>query len=99
MTSAGADEDSYRRSFADSSDEASMATIMARSLCEGAGWDIIGDRMCTLKADANRDRVVTAQEIWQYTHRRVLYYLQDTGVVQTVRMWPEGCQSVLFGRE
>gem|GEM_PF-1375678 len=98
LTSAGPDEDSYRRSFASGSDEDSMATIMARSLCEGAGWDIIGDRMCTLKADADRDRVVTLQEIWQYTHRRVLYYLEDTGVTQTVRVWPEGDQTPLFGR-
>ena len=99
LTSAGPDEDSYRRSFSNDSDEASMATIMARSLCEGAGWDIIGDRMCTLKADADRDRVVTLQEIWQYTHRRVLYYLEGTGVTQTVRVWPEGDQTPLFGRE
>ncbi|MBQ8953277.1 MAG: Ig-like domain-containing protein [Clostridia bacterium] len=99
LTSAGMDEDSYRRSFGSATDEDSMATIMARSLCEGAGWDLIGDRVCTLKADANRDRVVTLQEIWQYTHRRVLYYLEGTGVTQTVRVWPEGDQTPLFGRE
>ena len=98
ITSAGPDEDSYRRSFSNDSDEGSMATILARSLCEGAGWDIIGDKMCTLKADANRDRVVTLQEIWQYAHRRVLYYLEGTGVKQTVRVWPEGDQTALFGR-
>ena len=84
ITSAGPDEDSYRRSFSNDSDEGSMATILARSLCEGAGWDIIGDKMCTLKADANRDRVV--------------YYLEGTGVKQTVRVWPEGDQTALFGR-
>ena len=99
LTSAGTDQDSYRRSFGSATDEDSMATIMARSLCEGAGWDLIGDRVCTLKADADRDRVVTLQEIWQYTHRRVLYYLEDTGVTQSVRVWPEGDQTPLFGRE
>ena len=99
LTSAGVDEDSYRRSFGNDSDEASMATIMARSLCEGAGWDLIGDRVCTLKADADRDRGVTLQEIWQYAHRRVLYYLEGTGVAQSVRVWPEGDQTALFGRE
>ncbi len=99
ITSANAEQDSYRRSFANAGDEDSMATILARSLCEGAGWDIIGDRQCTLKADANRDRVVTLQEIWQYTHRRVLYYLEGTGVTQTVCVWPEGDQTPLFGRE
>ena len=99
MTSAGTDEDSYRRSFTSDNDEDSMATIMARSLCEGAGWDLIGDKICTLKADANKDRQVTLQEIWQYTRRRVLYYLEGTGVQQTVRIWPEGDQTVLFGRK
>ena len=99
LTSAGVDQDSYRRSFGSSTDEESMATIMARSLCEGAGWDLIGDRVCTLKADADRDRTVTWQEIFQYTHRRVLYYLEDTGVTQSVRVWPEGDQTPLFGRE
>ena len=99
LTSAGIDQDSYRRSFGASTDEDSMASIMARSLAEGAGWDLIGDRVCTLKADADRDRVVTLQEIFQYTHRRVLYYLEDTGVTQSVRVWPEGDQTPLFGRE
>ena len=99
LTSAGVDQDSYRRSFSASTDEDSMASIMARSLCEGAGWDLIEDRVCTLKADADRDRAVTLQEIFQYTHRRVLYYLEGTGVAQSVRVWPEGDQTALFGRE
>ena len=99
MTSAGADEDSYRRSFTSGTDEAGMATILARALCEGAGWDLIGDRVCTLKADANKDRAVTAQELWAYTRKRVMYYLSGTGVSQSVRFWPEGDQTVLGGKE
>ena len=98
LTSAGPDEDSYRRSFTSATTEESMATIMARSLCEGAGWDLIEDRVCTLKADADRDRVVTAQELWQYARKRVAYYLSGTGVSQSVRLWPEGDQTPLFGK-
>lgn len=98
LTSAGPDQDSYRRSFGEDSDEDSMATIMARALCEGAGWDLIGDRMGTLKADTDKNRRITLQEIYLYVSRRVMYYLEDTGVEQTVCVWPEGDQTVLFGR-
>ena len=98
LTSAGADQDSYRRSFAEGDGEESMATIMARALCEGAGWDLIGNRIGTLKADADKNRQITLQEIYLYLSRRVMYYLEGTGVEQTVCVWPEGDQTVLFGR-
>ena len=75
-----------------------MATIMARALCEGAGWDLIGNRIGTLKADADKNRQITLQEIYLYLSRRVMYYLEGTGVEQTVCVWPEGDQTVLFGR-
>lgn len=98
ITSASADEDSYRRSFARGDDEDSTAAIMGRSLCEGAGWDIIYDRSVSLKADRNRDNCVTVQEIYDYTRRRVSHYLEGTGVMQTVHLYPEGDQTVIFGR-
>ena len=98
LTSAGPDQDSYRRSFAEGDGEESMATIMARALCEGAGWDLIGNRICTLKADADKSRQITVQEIYLYLSRRVMYYLEGSGVEQTVCVWPEGDQTVLFGR-
>ncbi len=98
ITSAAADQDSYRRSFARGDDEDSTAAIMARSLCEGAGWDIIYDRSVTLKADADRDKLITVQEIYEYTRRRVPHYLEGTGVTQTVYLYPQGDQTVIFGR-
>ena len=98
MTSASAWEDSYRRSFTAETEEASMATILARAMCEGLGWDLIGDRTCTLKADADKDRIVTAQELWAYTRKRVMYYLAGAGVTQTALFWPEGDQTPLGGR-
>ncbi len=98
ITSAAADQDSYRRSFTRNDDEDSTAAIMARSLCEGAGWDIIYDRSVTLKADTNRDKLVTVQEIYEYTRRRVTHYLEGTSVTQTVYLYPQGDQTVIFGR-
>ena len=72
---------------------------MGRSLSEGAGWDLIYDRSVTLKADADRDQLVTAQELFDYTKKRVTHYLNGTGAAQTVHIWPEGDQTVIFGRD
>ena len=99
LASAGADQDSYRRSFSSSaSDESTTAAILGRSLCEGAGWDLIYDRSVTLKADANRDHTITMQEIYEYTRRRVTHYLKGTGAAQTVYLYPEGDETIVFGR-
>jgi hypothetical protein len=98
IASASADEDSYRRAFTRSSDEQSTAAIMGRSLCEGAGWDLIYDRSVTLKADRDRDQRITVQEIYEYTRRRVSHYLEGSGVAQTVHLYPAGDQTVIFGK-
>lgn len=98
IASASADEDSYRRSFTSGNDEFSTAAIMGRSLCEGAGWDIIYDRGVSLKADADRNKQITVQEIYEYTKKRVAHYLEGSGVTQTVHVFPEGDQTVIFGR-
>lgn len=98
LASAGADEDSYRRSFSSASTEDSTAAIMGRSLCEGAGWDLIYDRSVALKADVNRDRSVTVQEIYEYTRDRVMHYLKGADVTQTVYLYPENDETVIFGR-
>jgi len=98
IASAASDQDSYRRAFTTSGGEAGTAAIMGRSLCEGAGWDLIYDRTVSLKADSNRDKLITVQEIYAYTRRRVTHYLEGTGASQTVHIWPEGDQTVIFGR-
>lgn len=98
IASASADEDSYRRSFTGASSEESTAAIMGRSLCEGAGWDLIYDRSVSLKADANRDKRITVQEIYEYTRKRVMHYLDGSGARQTVHVYPAGDQTVIFGR-
>ena len=98
IASASADEDSYRRSFAGGDAEKTTAAIMGRSLAEGAGWDLIYDRSVSLKADADRDKLITAQELFEYTKKRVTHYLGGTGAVQTVHLWPEHDSTVIFGR-
>jgi len=98
ITSASAAEDSYRRAFSSAGGEAGTAAIMGRSLCEGAGWDLIYDRSVSLKADVDRDKLITVQEIYEYTRRRVRHYLEDTGVSQTVYLYPEGDRTVILGR-
>ena len=98
IASAASDQDSYRRAFTSVGGEEGTAAIMGRSLCEGAGWDLIYDRAVSLKADANRDKQVTVQEIYAYTRRRVIHYLEGTGAEQTVHIYPEGDQTVIFGR-
>lgn len=99
ITSASSSEDSYRRSFTSGTSESSTAAIMGRSLCEGAGWDIIYDRSVSLKADADKDGLVTVQEIFEYTKERVAHYLEGTDVTQTVYFYAEDDQTVLFGKE
>lgn len=98
IASASADEDSYRRAFSSGPQEQSTAAIMGKSLCEGAGWDLIYDRSVALKADADRNRQITVQEIYEYTRKRVMHYLEGTGAAQTVHVYPEGDQTVIFGR-
>ena len=98
ISSASADEDSYRRSFAGGEEEKTTAAIMGRSLAEGAGWDLIYDRSVTLKADADRDGRVTVREIFEYTKKRTAHYLSGTGAAQTVHLWAADDQMVLFGK-
>ena len=68
------DENSYRVS-ADKAIESSVATVFARSFCEGLGWDLINDHSTALKADADRNREVTFTELSDYVRRRCMYYL------------------------
>ena len=74
MVSCSLEEKSYRVT-ADSSGEADVSTVFSRALCEGLGWDLINDRSTALKADANRDRCVTASELLEYVRRRSMFYL------------------------
>ena len=93
-----ADENSYRVASKNLEEE-NLSTAFARSLCEGLGWDLIGDRSTSLKADADRDRRVTFAEISAYARKRCMYYLSASSEeVQTVCAWPDTSAFILASR-
>ena len=78
------DEKSYRVT-ADTPIEKNIATVFARSFCEGLGWDLVNDRSTALKADLNHDRQVDLTEICSYVRRRSMFYLSNAPLsVQTL---------------
>jgi len=99
ITSSAANQDSYRLRFTGEGGEDGTATVLARSLAEGAGWDLIRDKKTQLKADSNRDGQITFSEIYQYARRRVHYYLSGTGVSQDVQTTNPGSQLILFASD
>ena len=107
IASASLDQDSYRISFDENITESDMATVLARALCDGAGWSLGGGRRAALRADTDYDRQITFGEIGLYIARRVPWYLDVAGklagaeaaYVQNVQVYPEGDPLVLFGRQ
>lgn len=83
LTSCTAEENSYRVAR-DYVTEEYLATAFARSFCEGMGWDLIADVPGPLKADIDKTRTVSFDEIYLYTRGRCRYYLSGSGHVQTV---------------
>ena len=107
IASASLDQDSYRISFDENITESDMATVLARALCDGAGWSLASGRRAALRADMDYDRQITFGEIGAYVSRRVPWYLNVAGelagasvpYVQNVQVWPEGDPLVLLGRQ
>ena len=107
IASASLDQDSYRISFDENVTESDMATVLARALCDGAGWSLGGSRRAALRADADYDRQITFGEIGAYLTRRVPWYLNVAGELagsstpytQNVQIYPAGDPLVLFGRQ
>lgn len=104
IASAALEQDSYRISFEDDGDGSGMATVFARVLCEGIGWNIDTDARSAMRADVNYDGAVTFTELCNYARRRVMWYLGRAGAqpgafVQTVQFWPESGTVPLFCRE
>ncbi len=92
------EENSYRVASKNMEEE-NLSTAFARALCEGLGWDLVGDRSTSLKADADRDRRVTFAEIGAYVKRRCMYYLSASSKeVQTVCIWPDTGALILASR-
>ena len=75
--------------------------MLARSLCEGAGWDFIGDKRSAMRADADFDGTVTLGDMEVFLNQRIEWYLDQTGgeYQQNVQVYPENDGFVLFQRE
>ncbi|MEF9974438.1 MAG: Ig-like domain-containing protein [Clostridia bacterium] len=98
LASTSAVQDSYRLSADGTKTEVQMSTVFARSLAEGGGWDIIGDRATRMRADVNQDRKVTLHEAYLYAWRQTRDYLTRAKVTQDVQIYPRGSQFILFER-
>lgn len=102
IASAGLDEDSFRIAFNEYADSGVMATVFARALCDGAGWDIDRGVPGTMGADANYDGGITLGELQDYMTGRVGWYLDIASDLtgqdyrQSIQVYPEGDPLVLF---
>ncbi|MGI6174207.1 MAG: Ig-like domain-containing protein [Christensenellales bacterium] len=96
IASASSEEDSYRIGYEGEVGENGIATVFARSLCEGAGWNLIKDRAMTMCADRNRDGLVRAGEMALFVKSRVKWYLEETEAMQNVQMIPANSRLALF---
>ena len=104
LASAGLDQDSFRIAFNENADTGVMATVFARSLCDGAGWSIDRAARKSMGADINYDGSVTLDELYLYMSARVNWYLEiaseltGTAYRQSVQVYPEGDPFILFER-
>ena len=105
IASAGLDQDSYRIAFNAEANAGEMATVFARALCDGAGWDLDRNARGTMGADQNYDGSITLNELYQYMSGRVNWYLEIASSLtgqsyrQSVQVYPEGDPFVIFTRE
>ena len=105
IASAGLDEDSFRIAFNEHADSGVMATVFARALCDGAGWDIDRNVRGTMSADTNYDGSITLAELQDYMTGRVNWYLEiASGLTgrdyrQSIQVYPQGDPLVLFERK
>ena len=98
ICSSGPAQESYRISPEGIQSEAYMSTALARALCMAGGWELVEDRRMSMKADADKNGIVTLEEAYQYAYRRVKTYLRDAADLQDVQIYPRGAQFALFSR-
>ena len=104
ICSAGWDQDSFRIAFNESAAGGVMATVFARALCDGAGWDIDLNARSSMDADRDYDRSISLAELADYMCRRVNWYLDIasnlTGgnYTQSIQVYPEDDPFILFER-
>ena len=105
LASAGLDQDSFRVAFNQDAQNGVMATVFARALCDGAGWNLDLAAKGTMGADRNYDGKVTLGELHLYMIGRVNWYLGiASGLTgedyrQSVQLYPEGDPFVIFERQ
>lgn len=102
ICSSGLEQQSYRLGFAGAPQGSeSIATVLARCLSEGAGWDLIGDKRSAMRADVDFDGTVTLSDMAEFLNQRIGWYLDQTGGTyeQNIQVYPEGDGFVLFQRE
>lgn len=102
ICSSGLEQQSYRLGFSGAAvGEEAIGTVLARSLCEGAGWDFIADKRSAMRADADFDGTVTLGDMEVFLDRRIEWYLSQTGGTyeQNVQVYPASDGFVLFQRE
>lgn len=105
IASAGLDEDSFRIAFNEHADSGVMATVFARALCDGAGWDIDRGVPGTMGADANYDGSISLNELQDFMSGRVNWYLSLASDLtgqdyhQSIQVYPQGDPLVLFERK
>lgn len=105
IASAGLDEDSYRLALTDEASSGVMATVFARALCDGAGWDIDRNQRDSMSADRNYDGAITLAELQDYMQGRIRWYLDIASNLtggqyhQTLQVYPEGDPLVIFERQ
>ena len=102
LASAGLDEDSFRLAFNQESNAGVMATVFARALCDGAGWDIDRNAPGTMGADSDYNGSITLNELAEYMAERVNWYLERASELtgetyrQSVQVYPTGDPFALF---
>ena len=105
LASAGLDQDSFRVAFNEDAESGVMATVFARALCDGAGWNLDLDAKGTMGADRNFDGKITLGELHLYMAGRVDWYLKIASELtgedycQSVQLYPEGDPFVIFERQ
>lgn len=105
IASAGLDQNSFRLAFSENAQAGVMATVFARALCDGAGWNIDLGTRGTMGADRNYDGAISLGELQVYMQARVNWYLQQASELagadyrQSIQVYPEGDPLVLFERK
>lgn len=60
----------------------------------GSGWNEVNNKKCTMYADQNNDNMVTLDELYKYSYKRVL----KENPKQHIQVYPKNSAFVIFGK-